>query len=368
MATFSFATLATIIPAVVDAGFPIMIRGRHGIGKSETVYQFARARSMELVERRASQMTEGDLLGMPQSNPETTEAGNTVTRWNAPDWFVAACERPVVLFLDEVDRATREVRQGIMQLTDSRTINGMRLHPGTVIFAATNGAEHCSAEYDVGELDPAELDRWAVYDVEPTIEDWLSWAKAHVSQLVWDFVNNNRDHLEFHGASEPNKVTPSRRSWKRLDEVLVKAGMAAEPKAHAEAMFALACGFVGFEAAVSLRDFASKYDAQVTVEDILDKPGITEKVAGFELTDHMALVGKLAGAKRLGDEGLTDEQLVRLADWFCLLPSEAAQSFWKTCMNPDDAAQSVVVRFHRTTASCGTTVAKRVAFVMTGKK
>lgn len=359
MATFSFATLATIIPAVVDAGLPVMVRGRHGVGKSETVYQFARSRSMELIERRASQMTEGDLLGMPQSHPETTDAGNTVTRWNAPDWFVAACERPVVLFLDEVDRATREVRQGIMQLTDSRTINGMRLHPGTIIFAATNGAEHCAAEYDVGELDPAELDRWAVYDVEPTIEDWLNWAKTNVSALVWDFVNGNRDHLEFHGASEPNKVTPSRRSWKRLNDVLVGAGMAAEPKAHAEAMYAIAVGLVGFEAAVSLRDFASKYDAQVGVEDILDKPGIKGKTENFEVTDWMALIDKLAASGRLTGE-LEDDCIQRLADFFVLVPSEAAMHFWHKCMNTATASASTVARLHGTRATTGITVGQKL--------
>jgi hypothetical protein len=32
------------------------------------------------------------------------------------------------LFLDEVDRATLEVRQGIFELTDSRKLNGHYLH------------------------------------------------------------------------------------------------------------------------------------------------------------------------------------------------------------------------------------------------
>ncbi len=95
--------------------------------------------------------------------------------WNPPDWFKSACDHPVLLFLDEIDRATPEVRQGIFELTDSRKINGHVLHKDTVIVAAVNGGEH-GAEYQVGEMDPAELDRYTVFDVEPTPEDMATMA------------------------------------------------------------------------------------------------------------------------------------------------------------------------------------------------
>ena len=55
-------------------------------------------------------------------------------------------------------------------------------------------------------MDPAEIDRWTVYDVEPTVEDWLDWAKDRVAVTVWDFINNNRNHLEHMSDFEPNKV------------------------------------------------------------------------------------------------------------------------------------------------------------------
>ena len=110
---------------------------------------------LPVVERRASQMTEGDLVGLPVIDGECT-------RFNPPDWFKQACNEPVALFLDEVDRATIEVRQGIFELTDSRKLNGFALHPETLIFAAVNGGEH-GEQYQVGEMDPAELDRWTVF-------------------------------------------------------------------------------------------------------------------------------------------------------------------------------------------------------------
>ena len=137
-----FATFLTVAPHVLNSRLPVLIRGRHGVGKSEVVYQIAGGLEMPVVERRASQMTEGDLVGLPSTD------GNT-TSFNPPDWFKTACDNPVVLFLDEVDRATIEVRQGIFELTDSRKLNGHVLHKDTLIFAAVNGGEH-GDQYQVG--------------------------------------------------------------------------------------------------------------------------------------------------------------------------------------------------------------------------
>ena len=130
-----FATFTSVVPFIIEARYPVLLRGRHGIGKSTLVCQIADELSLPIVERRASQMTEGDLLGLPKVEGE-------VTKWLAPEWLHRACNTGVVLFLDEVDRATTEVRQGIFELCDSRKIAGYTLHEDTVIFAAVNGGEH----------------------------------------------------------------------------------------------------------------------------------------------------------------------------------------------------------------------------------
>ena len=101
-----FKTFNSVVDFVLNDKKPVLIRGRHGIGKSCVVYQTAERLGLPVVERRASQMTEGDLMGLP-----SVEGAST--KWNAPDWFKAACDKAVLLFLDEVDRATLEVRQGI---------------------------------------------------------------------------------------------------------------------------------------------------------------------------------------------------------------------------------------------------------------
>jgi len=326
-----FKTFVSLAPSVSAAKLPVLLRGRHGIGKSQVVYQLAANAGLPVVERRASQMTEGDLVGLPSVE------GNR-TSFNPPDWFKQACEEPVCLFLDEVDRATLEVRQGIFELTDSRKLNGHNLHPDTIIFAAVNGGEH-GEQYQVNEMDPAELDRWSVWDIDPTVEDWLSWGKENVDALIWDFINQNRSHLEHKGDIEPNKRYPSRRSWKRLNDVLDGAGLLEEAS---PAMFTLAQSFVGFEAAVSLNDFAQNYERIVTVEQLLNGERV-DALAAMSLNEHCAMIEKLESEEICKAE-FSDGHVNNLAEYFVSLPSEAAMKLWSVISQA--GVQENVVKFH----------------------
>ena len=60
-----FKTFSKTAPLILNSRFPVLIRGRHGVGKSQVIYQVAKQLRLPVVERRASQMTEGDLLGVP---------------------------------------------------------------------------------------------------------------------------------------------------------------------------------------------------------------------------------------------------------------------------------------------------------------
>ena len=358
---FDFKTFLNTVPCILDARLPVLIRGRHGVGKSEVVYQIAAQRQKPVVERRASQMTEGDLLGLPDT--ADLSDGRKATTWNAPDWLVTACTEGVVLFLDEVDRATMEVRQGLFELTDSRKINGWHLHPETLIIAAVNGGEH-GAQYQVGEMDPAELDRWTVFDIEPSVEDWLGWAKSKVNPILWDFINMNRQHLEHTDDFEPNKVYPSRRSWVRFENTVSPLSLFSED-GDRDLLLNLATGFVGFEAAVSLRDFVQKYEFQVTIEDILDD-GSFEKTERWGINDHAAMVEKMehAGTFR---HILSDDQISNLATWFCQMPSEICMKLWNVMgeQEEDDSGQNAI-RLHKASSADGTRVSDHMIKILKG--
>jgi MoxR-like ATPase len=343
-----FVTFNRVLPLVAAARFPVLMRGRHGIGKSESVYQFAQMINLPVVERRASQMTEGDLLGMP--SPEQVEVNGTSAATLRPfAWLIRACTEPVVLFIDEIDRATMEVRQGFFQLCDSRTVGDWRLHPDTVIVAAVNGGEHGS-HYQVGEMDPAELDRYTCFDLAPSVEDWIAYGsgngakaeqvsgafqnarvafdtfkseqKTPVDSMIVDFIRHNPNHLEHTDAFEPNKVYPSRRSWKRFSDTCSAAGLLDDAKMNRGTIATLATAFVGLEASVAFTDFAVNYERQVTVEDIIDN-GNFDKIANFGISEHTSFVDKVKNHKVL-KSALTPNQVQNIANWIVRLPSEVA--------------------------------------------
>jgi len=357
-----FATFLNSVPFILDAKLPVLLRGRHGVGKSQVVYQIAETRNLPVVERRASQMTEGDLLGLPDT-ADTAINGRKCTTWNAPDWLVTACEEPVVLFLDEVDRATMEVRQGLFELTDSRKLNGWVLHPDTLIIAAVNGGEH-GAQYQVGEMDPAELDRWTVFDVEPSIEDWLKWSNGSVNSVLWDFINQNRLHLEHTGDFEPNKVYPSRRSWVRFNDTADPIGAFGE-KGDRDLLFTLATAFLGFEAGVAIRDFVEKYEWQVTIEDLLEK-GEISKTEKWGINDHAAMIEKFEVSDVFKKE-LTKTQVQNLAEYFVILPSEVAMKLW-TVLGDSEENVSNVIALHKATTKDGRKVSEHLVEILGGSQ
>ena len=348
----SFSTFIKTAPYVLQVKKPILIRGRHGIGKSETIYAIAKNMNLPVVERRASQMTEGDLLELPD-NRDVQVNGIKATTFNPPDWFVTACTEPCVLFFDEIDRATMEVRQGIFELTDSRKINGHYLHPDTVICGAVNGGEHGS-QYQVGEFDPAELDRWTVFDLEPTAEDWLQWASGKVDDMVWDFISQNCKHLNHEDDYEPNKVYPTPRSWVRFNECIVKAGLLNQETEQSKAiLFTLAQAFVGLEGAVAFTDFRKTYDRQVTIEDIIDQ-GRMDKVKGWGINEFAQMIEKIE-SKNLLNKPLNKSQIQNMIDFFDLCPSECAMKLWHV-IGSEKADDGNMVAIHQGTTSKGVSV------------
>lgn len=206
MSTYTISTALVTIPKL-SAQISVLLRGETGIGKSYIVKGLGKSLGMKVIDRRLSQMTEGDLLGLPSIVDGTTQ-------WNPPDWFHEACEHGVILFLDEMNRATREVQQGAFQLVLDRELNGHKLHPDTRVYAAVN----VGGKYSVTDMDAALLRRFFVVDLQPDVADWLAYARAEgISDLVVAFVAANESMLDPAAKSSPGSVQPTRASWERFD-------------------------------------------------------------------------------------------------------------------------------------------------------
>jgi len=381
----SLAEAGEALEPYLHSNFAIMLRGRHGIGKSEFVYQLAQRDNLDLpvIERRASQMTDGDLLGLPDRTDlvdfvrnavqaliegdtaffeqgriseagiktilkrlEKAEGGiltkESVTRFCPPEWFMRACEEPVILFLDELDRASIDVRQGIFELSGSRKLFGRELHPETRVVAAINGGVH-SAQYQVAELGPAELDRWVVFDVKPDAKVWLDWASEsdRVCEEVWDFINNNRQHLFHDGMFEDGKVYPTPRSWTRLSQTIMGMEESLDlekPEIDGDQIYKMSAATVGMEAASAFRRFWNDYEHEMSVEDFLANEWEFEDLEGWGIPDYSSMINKL-DANGLFDELFTDEEAKPVQRFFSACPAEPQEVLSKHLSHAPDAPE-----------------------------
>lgn len=247
----------------------VLLRGETGIGKSTVVRQLARfiaaaekIADYPVIDRRLSQMSEGDLVGLPSTDGETT-------RFNPPDWYKKACKQPCVLFLDELNRATHEVMQSAFQIVLDRELNGWKLHPQTRVYSAIN----IGGNYTVNEVDPALLDRFWVVDLKPTLEDFLAYARGEGEMLpvIPDFVQAHEKFLDPGKNVEPGSKTTTRRSWERLSRALIHAGLGETPMDPA--FYPVCIGYIGVEATIAFTDFAKTQDNRVNGENVVEEYG-----------------------------------------------------------------------------------------------
>ncbi len=280
----------------------VMLRGIHGIGKSQVVRKVAKLvlknrlekigfKKYTVIDRRLSQMSEGDVIGLPSTDGE-------VTRFNPPDWFKKACQEPCILFLDELNRATPEVMQAAFQIALDHELNGWKLHPETRVYTAINN----SAAYTVNEMDPALIDRFFVVDLNPTVEDWIIWAKdtdpetgGNIDWKMIDFIQNNDGWLDPQKNMDPQTKGTSRRTWASLDAAQKFAGIVDDP--NHELYYPMCVGFIGVEATIAFQGFVKAMDAQVTGEDIVENYNtakIRNKIKKMGAERHNVCIEKMS--------------------------------------------------------------------------
>lgn len=332
--------LVNLSPEVV-----VSIRGRHAVGKSEAVAQVAMELGLPLQMRRLSQMTEGDLLGMPGTT--RTPGGNEATTFHPCAWFIEACEKPMVLFLDERNRALDAVKQSIFEICDSRQFYGHKLHPLTRVIIAENVGD----SYQVQQCDPAEVSRTVTVELDPTVAEWLDYAKTKCHEATIQFIQSEGEKaLEFRattGAYEANKKYPDRRSWFKLDAELQRLGLFDKPEEHLFAV--MASGFLGPEVGMKFHHFCKNLDRQVSAKDILED----WKKAAKRLTNNgkreisnekfVELVNKLGDHLGKKDATLDDAQADQLKAFMEACPPEPRMAMFGSLQ----ANPAVLMKAHK---------------------
>ena len=193
----------------------IMLAGRHGIGKSQILTRYFKSKGMPVKTLFLGQMSDpGDLLGLPNKDEET---GKTV--FMPPYWFPVD-GKPIVLFLDEINRARPEILQTVMDLVLNRKLAGRELPEGSRIIAAGNDGE----EYQLTDLDPALVSRFNIYTFRPTVEDWLLWAtRTGLDERILNFIGANPELLDRSADTKEDQgldKDPDRRAWEKVARLM----------------------------------------------------------------------------------------------------------------------------------------------------
>lgn len=303
----------------------IMLVGKHGIGKSEILTEYYKKRGMVVVPLFIGQMSDpGDIIGLPYKNEETNR-----TEFMLPYWFPTN-NQPIVLFLDELNRARPELMQVVMDLVLNKKLAGKELPSGSIIISAINSGD----EYILTDLDPALISRFNVYNFKPTISEWLQWAIDNgVHEMVVDFISTNEDLLDFDYNETDDFQTKSfdRRSWVRVSNILKNIELNNSPQIRK-----LLCGIIGDKAGSRFFNFIETND-MIKVSDILNDFGkVKDKLANYSIIHFSSLSDRFC-------KFINDEDIRRNSNYDKTICVNNIKAFFEFLMNNSRENMSYIV-------------------------
>ncbi len=163
------------------ANQPVLLAGRHGVGKSSLFEQAALRQGIDIIVRDLSLMEPVDLIGIPKIN----EIGRT--EYHPPSFLPK--EGSGLLVIEELNRCPRYVQVPCLQLLTARRLNDYVLPPEWLPCAAVNDGE----QYLVDELDDALTSRFVQVRVKADSASWVAWARheGDIHERIVEFVEQS---------------------------------------------------------------------------------------------------------------------------------------------------------------------------------
>jgi hypothetical protein len=240
-----------LIKLCYDANTPLLLWGRHGIGKSELLEQAAKELGIGYITRDLSLMEPTDLTGLPKIDGVTT-------KYLPPD-FLPTCANGLLVF-EELNRCDRFVRTPCLQLLTARSLNDYRLPVGWLPVACVNPADE---DYEVFEFDNAFTSRFAQATAVPDQAGWLEWAgRNDIHPGVLDYVGSDPTTFDS-PVSNP-------RAWKYVSDILRTADKGAF---HRKTLRAAVVGLVGDQRGIAFLRSLKQIDRPLTADRILGSYG-----------------------------------------------------------------------------------------------
>lgn len=190
------------------------IHGQAGIGKTAIVEKLSENRNMKLVILNLAHQEEGDLIGIPYKD-------GVVMRYTKPEWLEVNEDEEVILFLDEIDRAQKNILNMSLSIIREYRINQHFIPKKWKIIAAGNSGIN-DEFYDTNEMDFALKSRFIHLFYELTAKEWLKWANENnIHPLIIKYIEMKPQELIYEPKNSYNIFSyPNPRTWEILSHSL----------------------------------------------------------------------------------------------------------------------------------------------------
>ena len=326
----------------------LLLRGQPGIGKSSILADLKR----ELPDYQVCYIDVANLdlgdLGMPVIDKETM---TTSYAPNVRFGVGRGQNRPVVLMLDELGKASRPVLNMLLPVILEHRIGDVELPTGSIVFGTTN------LDTDgVGDNIPAHaFNRMTVVNVaNPTSDEWLNWAANNdISPEVMAFAKQYPQVFDCYVDIDKkeknpyifNPMTGNTRAFCSPRSLAKASNIIAQRDALGDAVLPALVGTVGEAAARDMEALVNLADQLPSFDSILKDPLKAKLPKGAGAMFIMAFM--LAG--RVNAENIT--QVMAYAD---RMGSESfeAHALFVTSVASNKAKVSMACQHRPFTAAC----------------
>jgi len=329
--------IQAILPVMLQADVPMILWGRHGIGKTSLVRQYAQQNGHAYFALILGQVVDqGDLIGVMTT--ATDENGNLTSQFAMPKWMsvlVDFClknpDKYGILHLDELTETRPDLQALLFTLALEKTIHEHKLPKNLRVVGSANPP---NKDYNTYTLKSKALkSRFAHYIVDPMIEETIAYAsKAGTHADVIDFMRASpqsiaKKTLEWDVSS---MIEPSERTWVDYISRIIHTTN------DTDMLRLILPGLIGVPVTLEFLD-ARKNVRPLPLDAILNDPVTVKKSCEMWHTNsNIAMFhGSMANlTSKISEEGFaaswTDEQAKNIMNFVLQTPPDVAYTMMMT--------------------------------------
>lgn len=254
----------------VSCGHVLNGIGSTGIGKTQAVQQVAKEMNALLWSNFLAHREREEMIGIPFPNDD----GKTY-RFLVEEQLLKVLEYkgPVIIFLDEFNRADKTVLNAAFTMMEDRMYGSIKLPDNVSIVTCMNPSDE---EYLVNgaEKDPAFRRRMCFVSVVADHAAWVDYATntASFHPSVVAFIRAKPMYLDDPQSRLVGKVSPNPAAWEKVSQTFFavqKMGKSILDDDMREIVHTKVAGHVGVPAMVQIMEYASRSDQeQLYPEDL----------------------------------------------------------------------------------------------------